>query len=102
MDFISIDVSFISLKLVLPVAIRFFKDGGSLVALIKPQFEAGKASLNKKGIVRDEKTRQKVCEDIKQFAITCGFSFEGVTVSPINGGDGNTEYLIYLTKGLDQ
>lgn len=98
-DFISIDVSFISLKLVLPAAIRFLKDGGSLVALIKPQFEAGKASLNKKGIVRDEKTRQRVCDDIKQFAITCGFSFECVTVSPINGGDGNMEYLIYLTKG---
>ncbi len=98
-DFISIDVSFISLKLVLPSAFRLLVGKGSLVALIKPQFEAGKSNLNKKGIVRDEKVRVKVCEDIKQFAVVCGFSVIGLIESPISGGDGNTEYLIYLKKG---
>ncbi len=98
-DFISIDVSFISLKLVLPTAFRLLCEKGSLVALIKPQFEAGKSNLNKKGIVKDEKVRFKVCEDIKQFAIVCGFSVIGLTESPISGGDGNIEYLVYLKKG---
>lgn len=98
-DFISIDVSFISLKLVLPSAFRLLCDNGSLVALIKPQFEAGKSHLNKKGIVKDEKVRFKVCEDIKQFAISSGFDFIGLTESPISGGDGNIEYLVYLKKG---
>ena len=98
-DFISIDVSFISLKFVLPTAFRLLEETGDLVALIKPQFEAGKSNLNKKGIVKDEKVRQKVCDEIKQFAISCGFSFNGITTSPISGGDGNTEYLIYLMKG---
>lgn len=97
-DFISIDVSFISLKLVLPTAFRLLKETGSLIALIKPQFEAGKSNLNKKGIVKEEKIRMRVCENIKQFALSCGFSCAGVTVSPISGGDGNTEYLIYLIK----
>ncbi|MBQ8931730.1 MAG: TlyA family RNA methyltransferase, partial [Ruminiclostridium sp.] len=97
-DFISIDVSFISLKLVLPSAFRLLKNDGSLIALIKPQFEAGKSNLNKKGIVKNEKVRQNVCEDIKQFAISCGFLYDGITVSPISGGDGNVEYLIFLKK----
>ncbi len=99
-DFISIDVSFISLKLVLPSAFRLLCDKGSLVALIKPQFEAGKSNLNKKGIVRDEKVRLKVCEDIKQFSVSCGFESIGLVESPISGGDGNIEYLIYLKKGV--
>lgn len=98
-DFISIDVSFISLKLVLPSALRLSKNNGSLIALIKPQFEAGKSSLNKKGVVKSDKVRQKVCEDIKQFALGCGFTYEGITVSPISGGDGNVEYLIFLKRG---
>lgn len=98
-DFISIDVSFISLKLVLPSAFRLLKNDGSLIALIKPQFEAGKSNLNKKGIVKNEKVRQNVCEDIKQFSLSCGFLYEGITVSPISGGDGNVEYLIFLKRG---
>ncbi len=98
-DFISIDVSFISLKLVLPSAFRLLKNDGSLIALIKPQFEAGKSNLNKKGVVKNEKVRQNVCEDIKQFAVSCGFLYEGITISPISGGDGNVEYLIFLKKG---
>lgn len=98
-DFISIDVSFISLKLVLPAVFGLLRNGGGCVALIKPQFEAGKAHLNKKGIVRDEKIRQKICDEISLFAGTVGFIVSGITVSPISGGDGNTEFLIYLKKG---
>ena len=95
-DFISIDVSFISLKLVLPSAKAHLKRGGCAVALIKPQFEAGKASLNKKGIVRDEKIRNRICSEISDFAASIGFTVGNVIISPITGGDGNTEYLIYL------
>ena len=95
-DFISIDVSFISLKLVLPSAKAHLKRGGCAVALIKPQFEAGKASLNKKGVVRDEKIRNRICSEISDFAASIGFTVGNVIISPITGGDGNTEYLIYL------
>ncbi len=95
-DFISIDVAFISLKLVLPSAKAHLKRGGCAVALIKPQFEAGKASLNKKGIVRDEKIKNRICSEISDFAASIGFTVGNVIISPITGGDGNTEYLIYL------
>ena len=89
-DFIGIDVSFISLKLVLPSAYALLKNGGECVALIKPQFEAG--------IVRDSKVHKKVCDDISEFASTLGFERGEVISSPITGGDGNTEYLIYLRR----
>ncbi len=97
-DFIGIDVSFISLKLVLPSAYALLKDGGECVALIKPQFEAGKSHLSKHGIVRDSKVHKKVCDDISEFASTLGFERGEVISSPITGGDGNTEYLIYLRR----
>lgn len=97
-DFISIDVSFISLKLVLPYAFALLKDGGECVALIKPQFEAGKAHLSKNGIVRDTKVHKKVCEEIAEFASAVGFERGETITSPITGGDGNTEYLIYLKR----
>lgn len=97
-DFISIDVSFISLKLVLPSAFALLKDGGECVALIKPQFEAGKAHLSKNGIVRDTKVHKKVCEEIAEFASAAGFERGETIPSPITGGDGNTEYLIYLKR----
>lgn len=97
-DFISIDVSFISLKLVLPSAFALLKDGGECVALIKPQFEAGKAHLSKNGIVRDTKVHKKVCEEIAEFAAAVGFERGETITSPITGGDGNTEYLIYLKR----
>lgn len=97
-DFISIDVSFISLKLVLPSAFALLKDGGECVALIKPQFEAGKAHLSKNGIVRDTKVHKKVCEEIAEFAAAVGFERGETIPSPITGGDGNTEYLIYLKR----
>ncbi len=97
-DFISIDVSFISLKLVLPTAFALLKDGGECVALIKPQFEAGKAHLSKNGIVRDIKVQKKVCEEIAEFVTTLGFEHGEVIASPIAGGDGNSEYLIFLKR----
>lgn len=68
------------------------------VALIKPQFEAGKIHISKHGIVRDSKIHKKVCDDISEFASTLGFERGEVISSPITGGDGNTEYLIYLRR----
>ena len=97
-DFIGIDVSFISLKLVLPSAYALLKDGGECVALIKPQFEAGKDKVGKKGVVRDPAVHAEVCDDISAFASTLGFERGEVISSPITGGDGNTEYLIYLRR----
>lgn len=98
-DFIGTDVSFISLKLILPHIFRLLKSGGRAVALIKPQFEAGKANLSKKGIVRDERVRLKIRDDIAGFARGCGFAVSGMAPSPIIGGDGNVEYLMCLEKG---
>lgn len=97
-DFVGTDVSFISLKQILPHIDRLLKNGGRAVVLIKPQFEAGRAALNKKGIVKDEKVRRKVVEDITEFAVQCGFSVIGTVGSPICGGDGNTEYLMCIEK----
>ncbi len=97
-DFVGTDVSFISLKQILPHIDRLLKKGGRAVVLIKPQFEAGRAALNKKGIVKDEKVRRKVVEDITEFALQCGFSVIGTADSPICGGDGNTEYLMCIEK----
>lgn len=92
-DLVTIDVSFISLKLVLPAATALVKRPAQLVALIKPQFEAGRAAL-KKGVVRDETVRQQVCSDIAAFAASLGWRVIGVMPSPIEGGDGNVEYLL--------
>ncbi len=97
-DFIAIDVSFISLKLVLPKAYELLKEGGDCVALIKPQFEAGKQELNKHGIVRSDKVREAVVKDTADFAEGLGFIKGGILPSPIAGGDGNKEYLIWLKK----
>ena len=92
-DLIAVDVSFISLKLVLPAALALAARPARLVALIKPQFEAGRAAL-KKGIVRDEAVRKAVCEDIAAFVATLGWRVIDVIPSPIAGGDGNIEYLL--------
>lgn len=97
-DFASIDVSFISLKLILPVLFRFLKQGGKCVALIKPQFEAGKDKVGKKGVVRELSTHIEVISSIAQFSVETGFSVLGLTFSPIKGPEGNIEYLIYLSK----
>ena len=96
--FISIDVSFISLKLVLPVAYQLLSDGGELVALIKPQFEAGREEVGKKGVVRDPSVHESVINAITTFAHETGFSVKGLDYSPIKGPEGNIEYLMYLAK----
>ena len=100
-DFASIDVSFISLKLVLPVAHRFLKPDGSLVALIKPQFEAGRENVGKKGVVRDKAVHLSVILDVLHFAQEAGFFPAGLTFSPVKGPEGNIEYLLYLKKQVD-
>lgn len=92
-DFITVDVSFISLRLVLPPALALARTPARLVALIKPQFEAGRAAL-KKGIVRDPATHAAVCDDIAKFVGSLGWRVAGTVQSPIDGGDGNAEFLL--------
>jgi 23S rRNA (cytidine1920-2'-O)/16S rRNA (cytidine1409-2'-O)-methyltransferase len=92
-DFVSIDVSFISLKLILPGVAAFLR--GSLVALIKPQFEVGKHDVGKGGIVRDEEKRRTAVEGVVAFARENGFDVRGVIESPIKGAEGNVEYLMH-------
>ena len=92
-DFVSIDVSFISLKLILPAVATFLR--GELVALIKPQFEVGKKDVGKGGIVRDEVKRAEAVESVVAFAREIGFEVKGVIESPVKGMEGNVEYLMW-------
>ena len=94
-DFVSIDVSFISLKLILPAVATFLS--GELVALIKPQFEVGKRDVGKGGIVRDEAKRNEAVQSVVAFARETGFEVKGVIESPVRGAEGNVEYLVFLT-----
>ncbi|ELK44958.1 TlyA family RNA methyltransferase [Halobacillus sp. ACCC02827] len=95
-QFASIDVSFISLRIILPVLADILEKGGDVVALIKPQFEAGREQVGKKGIVRDPAIHGQVVETILDFATKYGYSVYGLTYSPITGGDGNIEFLVHL------
>lgn len=97
-DFASVDVSFISLKHILPVLHNLLCADGQAVCLIKPQFEAGKENVGKKGVVRDLKVHLQVVENIIELAVGTGFSVMGLQFSPIKGPEGNIEYLIYLHK----
>ena len=97
-DFISIDVSFISLKLVFPVASKLLADNGTMVCLVKPQFEAGREQVGKKGIVRDKKVHEEVIEKVLLYAHENGMYPLGLTYSPVTGAKGNIEYLLYLSK----
>ena len=97
LDFASIDVSFISLKLVLPVAKTLLAENGEIVALIKPQFEAGREQVGKKGVVRDINVHYEVVRNVIEFAKSIGFFAAGLSYSPIKGPEGNIEYLAYLT-----
>ena len=101
-DFASIDVSFISLKLVLPVAKKLLRDGGEIVALIKPQFEAGREKVGKKGVVRETSTHIEVIEMISDFAVENGFAIKNLDFSPIKGPEGNIEYLIHLCTSNEE
>lgn len=97
-DFSSVDVSFISLKLILPAISSVLKDGGEVVCLIKPQFEAGKEKVGKKGVVRDPAVHLEVLENFLGHAKESGFTVMDITFSPIRGPEGNIEYLGYLRK----
>ena len=99
LDFASIDVSFISLKLILPAVCGILKDGGHVACLVKPQFEAGKEKVGKKGVVRDSAVHLEVLEHFLEHAKESGFTVLGLTYSPIRGPEGNIEYLGYLEKG---
>lgn len=92
----SIDVSFISLKLILPVLKTLLVPGSDVVALVKPQFEAGREQVGKKGIVRDPDVHESVLVKIIDFAISLGFNVMNLSYSPITGGDGNIEFLLHL------
>nr|WP_279325925.1 TlyA family RNA methyltransferase [Bacillus sp. FJAT-47783] len=95
-EFATIDVSFISLRLILPVLKSILVPNSHIVALVKPQFEAGKENVGKKGIVRDRNVHEQVLTDMVTFAINEGFNCEHLTHSPITGGDGNIEFLLHL------
>ena len=97
-DFAACDVSFISLKQMIPLLPPLLTDQGTAVLLVKPQFEAGRNALNKHGVVRDEKIRQRVLRDIRDHAAQNGLVPVSDCESPIKGGSGNTEYLLYLRK----
>lgn len=99
LDFASVDVSFISLIKVLPAAKELLSEQGEMVCLIKPQFEAGREKVGKKGVVREAKVHQEVIEKIFAFAQEIGFGVMALDFSPIKGPEGNIEYLIYIKKG---
>ncbi len=97
-DFCSVDLSFISLSYAVPVVFDVLSDDGEAVLLVKPQFEAGKKYLSKKGIVKDRKVHIKVLKKILDIVVDTGLSILNITFSPIRGGNGNIEYLVYVKK----
>ena len=101
LDFASVDVSFISLTKVLPAAKELLTEQGEMVCLIKPQFEAGKEKVGKKGVVRDPKVHEEVIEKVISFAQEIGFGIKNLEFSPIKGPEGNIEYLVYIQKGME-
>ena len=98
LDFASCDISFISLTKAMGPARALLKEEGRMVCLIKPQFEAGREKVGKKGVVRDRAVHREVIESIRDAALACGFSVRGLSYSPVKGPEGNIEYLIYLEK----
>jgi 23S rRNA (cytidine1920-2'-O)/16S rRNA (cytidine1409-2'-O)-methyltransferase len=98
-NFFSVDVSFISLRLILPVARELLSENAEAVCLIKPQFEAGREKVGKKGVVRDPAVHREVLEHFLTHAAESGFGVRALTYSPIRGPEGNIEYLGYLEKG---
>lgn len=97
-DFASVDVSFISLTKILIPARNLLRSRGCMVCLIKPQFEAGRDKVGKKGVVRDPKVHEEVVHKVIDYADTIGFEVKGLTYSPIKGPEGNIEYLLYIEK----
>ncbi len=101
LDFASVDVSFISLTKVLPAARELLSEQGEMVCLIKPQFEAGREKVGKKGVVREAKVHHEVVAKIFAFAQEIGFGVMAIDFSPIKGPEGNIEYLVYIKKGAE-
>ena len=101
LDFASVDVSFISLRLILPALRGVLKASGEVVCLVKPQFEAGREKVGKKGVVRDPKVHQEVLEHFLEHAREADFLVKDMTFSPIKGPEGNIEYLGHLSVGAD-
>lgn len=99
LDIAVMDLAFISIKLVLPAVCSVLKDGAELICLIKPQFEAGREEVGKKGVVRDKAVHLEVIDSILAFAPSIGLSVMGLDFSPIKGPEGNREYLCYMKKG---
>ena len=97
-EFVTVDVSFIPLRLILPAVAEILTPGGSLVALIKPQFEVGREGVGKGGIVRDKAQRERAVADVRLIAEGLGFEVFGVIESPIQGAEGNVEFLMYAKK----
>jgi len=97
-NFVSIDVSFISLKLVLPVAKELTTEDVDIIALIKPQFEAGRDKVGKKGVIKDINIHKEVLTKIFDFCKSIGLTFKGLTYSPVKGAEGNIEYLAHIIK----
>ena len=102
LDFASIDVSFISLKKIMPATLGLLKDDGEVVALIKPQFEAGREKVGKRGVVREISTHKEVVHGIIDFLLEQDLNVLGVGYSPIKGPEGNREYLVYFSKNKDK
>ncbi|RKQ15951.1 TlyA family RNA methyltransferase [Ureibacillus endophyticus] len=100
-EFATIDVSFISLSLILPVLKTILIPGGDVIALVKPQFEAGRENVGKKGIVKDPKVHLEVLEDTASMATKNGFIVKDASFSPITGGEGNIEFLFHLVNPID-
>ena len=98
MDFASMDLSFISLRLVLPAVYGLLRDHGQAVCLVKPQFEAGKEKVGKKGVVRDAAVHEEVLSAFLGFSGEAGFALRGLDFSPIRGPEGNIEFLAHLTR----
>ena len=98
-DFASADLSFISLRLILPAVCGLLAEQGDMICLVKPQFEAGKEKVGKKGVVRDPEVHREVLESFIDFSAEAGFSLQGLDYSPIRGPEGNIEYLAWLKKG---
>ena len=102
LDFASIDVSFISLRTIMPAVKNLLKETGEVVALIKPQFEAGRDKVGKKGVVRDKEVHHEVILKIVNYLIENEFNILGLSYSPIKGPEGNREYLVYFTKDKEK
>ncbi|MEW6602706.1 MAG: SAM-dependent methyltransferase, partial [Nitrospirota bacterium] len=97
-DIVVIDVSFISLLKVIPNMLGFLKPSGVIIALVKPQFEAGRKDIGKGGVVRNEEKRQEIVENVKGEVVKMGLEILGLTQSPIKGPKGNVEYLLYMRR----